>query len=169
MGGTTDIFDLGRLSLASGEGRRLQLEVEFRPIELGGQRYDVSGGRRPVVLDVSHTTSGWSLRLRFEVELEGPCMRCLEPAARVMRIDAREVDQPGGGEDLSSPYVDADDLDLNAWANDALTLDLDWQIVCRGDCAGLCPQCGENLNERPHEHEAPVDPRWAKLSELKLP
>jgi uncharacterized protein len=169
MRGTTDIFDLGRLSLASGEGRRLQLEVEFRPIELGGQRYDVVGGRRPVKLDVSHTTSGWSLRLRFEVELEGPCMRCLEPAARVMRIDAREVDQPGGGEDLSSPYVDADDLDLNAWANDALTLDLDWQIVCRGDCAGLCPQCGENLNERPHEHEAPVDPRWAKLSELKLP
>jgi uncharacterized protein len=48
-------------------------------------------------------------------------------------------------------------------------LDLDWQIVCREDCAGLCPECGENLNERPHEHEKPVDPRWAKLSELKLP
>jgi uncharacterized protein len=65
--------------------------------------------------------------------------------------------------------VDGDELNLRAWANDALMLDLDWQIVCREDCAGLCPECGENLNERPHEHEKAVDPRWAKLSELKLP
>jgi DUF177 domain-containing protein len=169
MGGSTDIFDLGQLSLASGEGRRLGLEVGFEPLELGGQRYDVVDGHAPVVLDISHTTSGWSLRLRFDARLEGPCMRCLEPAKRTMHIDDREVDQPGGGEDLRSPYVDGDQLNLRAWANDALTLDLDWQILCREDCAGLCPQCGENLNERPHEHEAPVDPRWAKLSELKLP
>jgi uncharacterized protein len=169
MGGSADIFDLGQLSLASGEGRRLGLEVGFEPLELGGQRYDVVDGHAPVVLDISHTTSGWSLRLRFDARLEGPCMRCLEPAKRTMHIDDREVDQPGGGEDLRSPYVDGDQLNLRAWANDALTLDLDWQIVCREDCAGLCPQCGENLNERPHEHEAPVDPRWAKLSGLKLP
>ena len=169
MGGSaTDIFDLGRLQLHSGEGRRLQLEVALRPLALGGQRYEVPGGRRPVTLDVSHTTSGWSLRLRFDAELAGPCMRCLEPAARTMHIDAREVDQPGGGEELASPYVEGDELNLNAWANDALTLDLDWQILCRVDCAGLCPECGDNLNERPHEHEKPVDPRWAKLSELKL-
>jgi uncharacterized protein len=169
MGGSTDIFDLGQLSLASGEGRRLGLEVGFDTLELGGQRYEVVDGHAPVVLDISHTTNGWSLRLRFHAHLEGPCMRCLEPAARVMDIDAREVDQPGGGEDLSSPYVEGDELNLRSWVNDALTLDLDWQIVCRDDCAGLCATCGENLNERPHEHEAPIDPRWSKLSELKLP
>jgi uncharacterized protein len=169
MAGSADSFDLGQLSLASGEGRRLGLEVGFEPLELGGQRYEVADGHAPVVLDISHTTSGWSLRLRFHARLEGPCMRCLEPAARVMDIDAREVDQPGGGEDLRSPYVDGDELNLRAWANDALTLDLSWQIRCRDDCAGLCPTCGENLNERPHEHEAPIDPRWSKLSELKLP
>src|SRR5437764_610119 len=81
----------------------------------------------------------------------------------------RERDQPGGGEDLRSPYVDGDELDLHAWARDALALDLSGQVVCRPDCAGLCPVCGENLNERPHEHERAPDPRWAKLSELKLP
>ena len=36
--------------------------------------------RIATVLDVSHTTTGYSLRLRFEAELEGPCMRCLEAA-----------------------------------------------------------------------------------------
>jgi uncharacterized protein len=168
MGGTTDIFDLGRLKLHSGDGRRLQLEVAFDPLDLGGQEYSVAGGRVPVTLDVAHTTSGWSLRLRYAARLEGPCMRCLEPAERVMEVDAREVDQPGGGEDLHSPYVDGDELDLRGWVHDALTLDLSGQVLCRGDCAGLCPTCGEDLNKNPHEHERVVDPRLAKLSELKL-
>ena len=169
MAGPTDMFDLGRLKLHSGEGRKLQLEVELDRLKLGGQDYDIDGRRVPVSLDVSHTTTGWSLRLRFDVNLAGPCMRCLEPAKRVISIDAREIDQPGGGDDLRSPYVDADQLDVKSWARDALALDLQATIVCRDDCAGLCPTCGENLNDNPHEHDKPVDPRWSKLSELKLP
>ena len=169
MGGTTDIFDLGRLNLHSGEGRRLELEVMLDRLKLGGQDYVIDGRQVPVLLDVAHTTSGWSLRLRFDVKLAGPCMRCLEPANRVISIDAREVDQPGGGEDLTSPYVDNDQLDVHAWARDALALDLPPTIICKDDCAGLCPTCGENLNTNPHEHDQPTDPRWAKLSELKLP
>ena len=85
-------------------------------------------GRRR--LDVSHTTSGWSLRLRFEAALDGPCMRCLEPAGHAVAVDAREIDQPGGGEELDSPYVDGDELDLSGWARDALALALPAQIVC---------------------------------------
>ncbi|MFL5839074.1 MAG: YceD family protein [Thermoleophilaceae bacterium] len=168
MAGRTDIFDLGPLHLASGEGRRLELETGFDALALGGQRYALVRDRVPVVLDVARTTSGWALRLRFDARLVGPCMRCLEPAERTWTIDAREVDQPGGGDDLTSPYVDGDELDLSAWARDALALDLSGQVLCRDDCAGLCPACGENLNERPHEHERATDPRWAKLSELKL-
>ena len=42
------------------------------------------------------------------------------------------------------------------------------QILCREDCAGLCPVCGKDLNAEPHEHdEERLDPRWAKLSELQ--
>jgi uncharacterized protein len=169
VGAATDIFDLGRLNLHSGEGRRLQLEVELDRLKLGGQDYVIDGRRVPVRLDIAHTTTGWSLRVRFDVKLAGPCMRCLEPANRVISIDAREIDQPGGGDDLRSPYIESDQLDVKSWARDALALDLPATIVCRDDCAGLCPECGENLNNNPHEHDKPVDPRWAKLSELKLP
>jgi uncharacterized protein len=169
MGGVTDSFDLGRLQLHSGEGRRLDLEVAIDRLELGGQQYGVEGRSVPATLDVSHTTSGWSLRIRFDVRLDGPCMRCLEPAHRTIHVDAREVDQPGGGDDLTSPYVDADQLDLRSWARDALALDLPTTIVCRDDCAGICAECGKNLNTEPHEHEQAIDPRWSKLSELKLP
>jgi uncharacterized protein len=169
----TDRLDLGRLALTAGEGRRLDLDARVDPLVLGGQRYavpDAAEGAAHVRLDVSRTTSGYSLRLRADVELEGPCMRCLENAGRTVTIDAREVDQPGGGEDLDSPYVDVDELDLAAWTHDALALALPTQVVCREDCRGLCAVCGENLNTAAsdHAHAPAPDPRWAALRELRL-
>jgi len=96
-------------------------------------------------------------------------MRCLAEAAPGLEVDAREVDQPGGESDeLDSPYVTDEKLDLSGWAHDALALALPAQVLCREDCAGLCPICGEDLNAAPHEHAAAPDPRWAKLRELKL-
>ena len=170
MSRRTEIFDLGRLGLASGEGRRLDLDVPVDGFQFGGQGYTVPGGSVSATLDLSHTTTGYSLRLRFGAAVDGPCMRCLEGAEHAVEVDAREVDQPGGGEDLRSPYLDEGQLDLKAWARDALALSLPTQIVCREDCLGLCPVCGENLNEAgaEHAHEPEPDPRWAALRELKL-
>jgi uncharacterized protein len=60
-------------------------------------------------------------------------------------------------------------LDVAAWARDAYALALPAQLVCREDCAGLCPECGANLNDDPeHAHEHALDPRWAKLRELRF-
>jgi uncharacterized protein len=170
MAQSTDTFDVGALLLSSGEGRRLELQVPVDSFDFGGQRYSVAGEQVDATLDVSHTTTGYSMRLRFETALEGPCMRCLEPAGHAVSVDAREVDQPGGGEELSSPYLEDDQLDLSAWARDALALALPTQIVCREDCLGLCAVCGENLNQAgpDHAHEREPDPRWAALRELKL-
>jgi uncharacterized protein len=98
-------------------------------------------------------------------------MRCLQPAAPTFAVDAREVSQPGDeGEELTTPYVVGNVLDLEAWVRDALALSLPQQLLCREDCAGLCPVCGVDLNtaEPGHGHEREPDPRWAKLSELKF-
>jgi uncharacterized protein len=166
----TDVFDLQRLGLTSGEGRRFDLHVHVEPFAFGGQTYAATPDVVPMRLDISRTTgAGWALRVRFAVAVSGPCMRCLETAEPRFEVDAREVEQPGvADEELSSPYVDADgELDLAAWARDALALTLPTQITCRPECAGLCAQCGANLNDDPeHAHEAAPDPRWSKLSEL---
>ena len=168
----TDTFDLARLGLTSGAGRRLDLHVHVDPFEFGGQRYEVTPDLIDVRLDVSRTTgNGYALRLRFAATLEGPCVRCLERATPGFEVDAREVHLPGGGEELVSPYVveEGDALDLDRWARDALALTLPTTITCRPDCAGLCPECGANLNEATdHAHEREPDPRWAKLSQLKF-
>jgi uncharacterized protein len=173
MSQRTDTFDLGRLGLTSGEGRRLDLDVHVDPFSYGGSQYAVEPELVPARLDVSRTTgSGWALRLRFDARVTGPCMRCLEPAEPSFAVDSYEIHQPGtADEEMLSPYMDADGavLDVEAWARDALALALPAQLTCRPDCAGLCPQCGANLNEdREHAHEAAPSARWAKLSELKF-
>jgi uncharacterized protein len=167
----TDTFDLGGLRLSTGEGRRLELDVAVNDFELGGEHYAAEPALVSVRLDISRTTGdGYALRLRLQARLAGPCMRCLGAAAPVFDVDAREVSQPGAGDELESPYVEQGVLDLNSWTRDALALALPAQVLCRSECAGLCPVCGVDLNLAgpEHAHQPEPDPRWAKLAELRF-
>jgi uncharacterized protein len=66
MPARTDSFDLGRLRLTSGEGRRLVLEVSLDPLQFGGETYAVTPAAVEATLDLSRTThNGYALRLRF--------------------------------------------------------------------------------------------------------
>ena len=87
-----------------------------------------------------------------------------------MDVSARELDDGDAdpSDDLRSDYVADDTLDLGAWVRDAIALVLPEQILCRPDCAGLCPVCGKDLNVEPHEHaDLELDPRWAALEQLR--
>ena len=168
----TTIIDLSRLSLAHGEGRRIEVPVELEPFELGGQTYVATPAAPTVRLEVSRPSGGFAFRLQFPVHLEGPCMRCLEPGSLDLDVESREVDAAlTEDEELRSPYVSEDELDIGRWAHDAVMLALPTQILCRPDCLGLCPGCGEPLNDadpKDHEHEKPIDERWSALKDLKL-
>jgi uncharacterized protein len=176
MAPQTHDFDLAGMRLSAGEGRRLKLEVPIEPLVLGSERYTVeptdgTSSSVPVQIDVSRMTGdGYALRLRFAARLRGPCMRCLNEAQPSIEVEAREVDRPGGGEELDSPYVNDETLVLAAWARDAFVLALPLKVLCREGCAGLCPVCAADLNVAgpDHRHEQAPDPRWAKLRELKL-
>jgi uncharacterized protein len=172
MAQATTIIDLARLSLSHGEGRRLDLPVRLEPLELAGQTYAVSPETVQTRIDVSRPSGGYAFRLRFPLRIEGPCMRCLESAAMETEADAREVaHEDTEDEELRSPYVEDDELDLGRWAHDAAVLAIPTQFLCRQDCAGLCPVCGESLNDadpEDHKHAQTPDPRWAKLQELRL-
>lgn len=168
----TTIIDLSRLSLAHGEGKRLELPVALAPFELAGQTYEAGPAAPTMRLEVSRPSGGFAFRLNFPIHLEGPCMRCLEPGALDLEVEAREVDQPTTEDaELRSPYVADDELDIGRWAHDAVLLALPTRFLCRPDCAGLCPICGESLNDADpadHEHDSGGDPRWAALRDLKL-
>jgi uncharacterized protein len=171
MSARTDTFDLAPLRLRAGEARRLDLEIPLDHFELSNERYDVTPSPIPVLLEASKMTGGgWSLRLRLEASLNGPCMRCLEPASPSFTVDAYEIDQPGDGEELDSPYVDHEVVDIAGWTRDALALTLPTQILCKHNCLGLCPECGIDLNAAgpDHHHDKAPDARWAALSQIKF-
>jgi uncharacterized protein len=165
-----ETLDLRRLRLRPGEVRREGLEVELEPFLLGGQRYEASPATIPVELELSQPGSATMADLRLHARLVGPCMRCLADAEVEANVRAREFHDPAArpGDDLRSDYVVEDQLQIGSWARDAIALEIPDQILCRPDCAGLCPVCGKDLNVEPHEHaDTEPDPRWAALAELR--
>ena len=164
------VFNLRTVKLRPGEEHRSEQEIELEPIRLGGERYLPVPERVPAELTITRASTGTVFTLEFTGRLHGPCFRCLEETVLEEPIRAREYQatSPGGSEELTVPYLSDDRLDLSAWARDALALALPEQILCRPECAGLCPVCGADLNLELHEHEEELaDPRWAALEQLK--
>src|SRR5215210_5440872 len=114
----SNTIDLERLQLRPGDGRRLEVPVDPGSLEYGEETY-ASSVQEPAVLDVSRMAAGYAIRLRLRTTLEGPCMRCLGAACIDVEVEAREVDQPGGGEELESPYVEGGELRVADLAHDA--------------------------------------------------
>jgi uncharacterized protein len=163
-------FDLRQAKLRPGEEYRDEQEITLSPYELGGQRYLPVPEKVNAELVINRGTSGTTFELNFPVRLHGPCYRCLNDAVLDLSIHAREYQatSPGEADELKTPYVVDNQLQLSSWARDAIAVELPQQILCRPDCAGLCPICGEDLNENPHEHEDErVDPRWEALEGLR--
>jgi uncharacterized protein len=163
-------LSLRQIRLRSGEEYRDTKDVELGSFELGGQRYLPVPGTVPADLTITRASTGTVFALSFRARLHGPCYRCLEDAVVELPISAREYQatNPGESDELRTPYVVDEQLDLSAWARDALALALPDKILCKPDCAGLCPVCGRDLNVEPHVHEeAEGDPRWSALAELR--
>jgi uncharacterized protein len=164
------VFNIRTARLQSGDQFRDVKEVDLEPLELGGQRYVPIPESPEAALTLTRLSSGLMLELAFGVRLVGPCVRCLGDAGLDVAVDDRQYQatDPEDDEELRTPYLQDDRLDLSAWARDAVALALPDQILCREDCAGLCPVCGRDQNVEPHEHEDEGgDDRWAKLAELR--
>jgi uncharacterized protein len=165
------MLDLRSIRIRPGEEHESSHQVDLGPpIVQGGQEYRATPGTVDARLLVARANTGTVYRLRAAARLTGPCVRCLETAEIERDLDLREyqADDPGGVEDLVMPYVTAGQLDLSAWARDALVLSLPDKILCRDDCPGLCPVCGNHLGDEPHEHAGDeTDPRWAALRALR--
>lgn len=162
-------FDLRQLKLRTGEQFRESRDVALEPLVLGGQEY-VPDARVPAELVITKANTGTLFELAFHVHVHGPCFRCLCDTSLELSVEGREYQatNPGTDEELRSPYVDGNLLELSRWAQDALVLALPDKILHSPDCAGLCAVCGLDLNVEPHTHdELAADPRWAALDELR--
>ncbi len=162
-------FSLRQVKLRPGEAHRDELEVELQALDFGGQRYLPVPEKAPAIFEISRANTGTVFKLSFTVRLHGPCYRCLEDAVLELPISVREYQaESPDDEQLTTPYIHGANLDISSWARDAVALALPEKILCRPDCAGLCPVCGKSLNDEPHTHEEQEsDPRWAALEALR--
>jgi len=108
-----------------------------------------------------------------DVPLTGECGRCLETIDDRLTVDLQELFAYADsttdltGEDDETARMEGDFLDLEPVLRDAVVLALPLTPLCRQDCAGLCVDCGERLDDLPEDHaHAATDPRWAALQGL---
>jgi uncharacterized protein len=163
-------FSLRSVKLRPGEEYHDGKEIQLAPIELGGQRYLPVPETVDAELAITRASTGTLFELRFTGRMHGPCYRCVNETVIDVPISTREYQatNPDESDELRTPYVVDDRLNLSAWARDSIALSLPNKILCRPECAGLCPVCGKDLNVEPHEHEGEADdPRWAALAELR--
>ena len=119
-------------------------------------------------LHLSRTTRGILVQGKFEVDFKSECSRCLEEADVHLAIPIEElfVYPPEPGADLIVPETGL--LDLVPLLREEIILTTPIGTLCRPDCAGLCPDCGHNLNEGPCDcRSEAIDPRLTALQELK--
>jgi len=101
----------------------------------------------------------------------GVCRRCTIPVDGVLDLSLKEryCDPPGRGEpedEEAYPIVE-DAVDLAPMVHEAILSELPLAPLCRDDCLGLCPHCGNDRNAEPCRCVAPRDPRWASLDVLR--
>ena len=86
-------------------------------------------------------------------EVRGGCRRCLIDVAQPVEIDLNVLfsEDPDAADDPGVyPLTPAaPSIDLAEAIREELALAIPAYLLCREDCAGLCPRCGADLNAGP--------------------
>ena len=166
------VLDTHELTRRAGVLREVTRVTEA-PVDLGIEMIGVPPGS-PVDLDLrlESVVEGVLVSGTATVRLRGTCARCLDDIDAQVEVDLQELYCYPGKEldDAEALHIEGELIDLEPVLRDAVVLELPFTPLCQPDCAGLCPECGANLNRDPqHSHAEPIDPRWAELAEWAQP
>lgn len=135
-------------------------------MQLGG---DLTVAALEGVLRLTRTGEGLYLQGTLQALTAASCNRCLGEIEQPLTVAVGDLlaYPPGSQPDPLLSVPETGMLDLAPLLREYLLLELPSQSLCRPDCRGLCPECGNNLNESACEHpESEIDPRLARLSSL---
>ena len=129
-------------------------------------------GPKDIVADIR-------LRGQFSGNFEVPCARCVEPVEIPLRAEFDLIFRPANADaDAPERSITAPETEIGYYLKDSLSLEdvlreqvllsLPVRTLCKPDCKGLCPRCGENRNSTACTcEEGPSDPRWEALAGLR--
>lgn len=169
------------LSIRDMEVRKLRFETAYPPGEID---FFDNQLRQATPLEINGTaelipaTEEIRVRGRLKVRMEADCDRCLAAAEHEIGADfdlfyrpestairREEVELDAGETEIG--YYSGGGLELKEVLREQVLLALPMQRICRQDCKGICPVCGQNRNDAECGcAPRPVDERWAVLKNL---
>jgi len=165
------VFDVREVGRRAGTARSYRRSVPA-PAGLGSDLVGVpEGALLQLDVQLESVTEGVLVTGAVTGPLRGECGRCLDPIDDELGVDVCELFAwPNSVTDETTERdevhrINGDYLDVEPVVRDSVVLGLPWTPLCRPDCAGLCPDCGQRLDDLPagHTHDV-LDPRWAALA-----
>ena len=170
------------------EREPIEFDLALAPgaVDLGEEAEQIGPLATAGVAEVLHEHRGpkeivADIRLRgnFAGKFQVPCARCVEPVEIPLAADFDLIFRPADADSealersITAPeteigYYLKDSLLLEDVLREQLLLSLPVRTLCKPDCKGLCPRCGENRNSQMCNcEEGPSDPRWEALAGLR--
>jgi uncharacterized protein len=139
---------------------------EYQNLSLGTELdlQDLHGSAR-----VTRTVQGLLLQVKMQTFIDSECVRCLTAIRQPLAVDFTELFaftlRTASESGLILP--ENGHIDLAPLLREYLLLEIPINPLCRPDCRGLCPICGEALGDESHQHEDDsIDPRLEELKAL---
>jgi uncharacterized metal-binding protein YceD (DUF177 family) len=153
-------FNVGFL-LAQSVGFQRVVELDLPRVRLGD---DVELDFLRGSLTLSHNTHGVLVRGVLETDIITECVRCLTPTLVPVKLEIDELFSFPPSSDTAYSIQETGILDMVPLLREEAILSMPMNVICRSDCAGLCPQCGKNLNQEQCDClQDDIDPRLAVL------
>jgi len=118
---------------------------------------------------ITRTAQGLLAQVKMNASLHTECARCLTELEQSLNIGFTELFAFSSRSVSESGLIMPEDghLNLAPLVREYVLLEIPINPICRPDCQGLCPECGEILTDGPHHHEDnSIDPRLAQLKAL---
>lgn len=155
------------------EGKQLdtEAELEMTGFDNGMENFEIVE-KFPVTLSITHLETGKALvKADMQLTLRAACDRCLEEVPVKLDLHTERVvfspERRSEEDDVDQNFVDEYELDVEAFAHDMIIGNWPAKILCREDCKGICPVCGQNLNVRECGCDSFVpDPRMAVIQDI---
>lgn len=147
-----------------GYSREFPIEIPKIHLEPDLDLYNLNGTVR-----VTRTAQGLLVQVDLNAQVPAECVRCLINFTQPLHTDFTELYAftPSSLTESGLLVPETGKIDLAPLVREEMLVAMPMSSLCRPDCQGLCPICGENLNEHPdHHHEDEVDPRLESLKKF---
>ncbi|TEB05523.1 hypothetical protein Psch_02564 [Pelotomaculum schinkii] len=161
-------LDVARLKRSPGESVSFELVADMPPMEMAGEKISFDG---PVKAVLNATNTGQTIMVEGTASglLQLNCSRCLEPFRYSFEVPFSEIYTTAVEEAKEEEVIpfSGDEIDVTPEVLKCLIMSLPMKAVCNEECQGLCPGCGQNLNQgRCGCAGAEVDPRLSVLRDI---